>query len=180
MNHSSSLLLRTIYIPRALSSVHVSILSNNSVKSQQKRQLTGSSTNHLTATMDHPAEFNINILKKVFDLVCKEGLISDNYDSRKKVVEFVPPAELGERLGGLTIEKEGVEDIDNLIEAVVKYSVKTCHPNFHNQLYAGSDAAALAGQVCVRFGIEYVYTEFVFVPSSEEKKGSPTLEIGLH
>jgi len=146
MNHSSSLLLRTIYIPRALSSVHVSILSNNSVKSQQKRQLTGSSTNHLTATMDHPAEFNINILKKVFDLICKEGLISDNYDSRKKVVEFVPPAELGERLGGLTIEKEGVEDIDNLIEAVVKYSVKTCHANFHNQLYAGSDAAALAGQ----------------------------------
>jgi len=61
-------------------------------------------------------------------------------------VEFVPPAELGERLGGLNIEPEGTKDVDSLIEAVAKYSVKTCHENFHNQLYAGSDAAGLAGQ----------------------------------
>ena len=97
-----------------------------------------------------PSKFNTELLKKVFDLICSEGLISDNYDRSKKVVEFVQPAELGKHLGGLNIENEGLEDIDSLIKAVAKYSVKTCHENFHNQLYAGSDAAGLAGQVSLQ------------------------------
>lgn len=92
-------------------------------------------------------EVNVELVKRVYDLVIKEGLISDNYDSRKKVVDFVPPQELGNKLGGLNIEMEGIQDVQSLLEAVVKYSVKTCHPHFYNQLYHGSDAAGLAGQV---------------------------------
>ena len=136
-----SLFLRPIFTPRALSSLHVSVL--------QKRDLSEHSTDSLP--MENSSRANVELVKKVFDLVCREGLISDNYDSDKKVVEFVPPAELGERLGGLNIELEGTKDVDSLIEAVVKYSVKTCHENFHNQLYAGSDAAGLAGQVRIYY-----------------------------
>lgn len=49
-------------------------------------------------------------------------------------------------LGGLNIDKEGDANVDDLLEKVVKYSVKTCHSHFYNQLYHGSDPAGLAGQ----------------------------------
>ena len=110
-----SLLLRPIFTEKALSSVqqvHVSVL-------QQRRNLTVHPTKQ--SSMENSSKYNIEPVKKVFDLVCREGLISDNYERDKKVVEFVQPAELGERLGGLCIEKEGIEDVDSLIEAVAKY-----------------------------------------------------------
>ena len=154
-----SLFLRPIFTPRALSSLHVSVL-------QQKRALSEYSTDSLP--MENSSRANVELVKKVFDLVCREGLISDNYDSDKKVVEFVPPAELGERLGGLNIEPEGTKDVDSLIEAVAKYSVKTCHENFHNQLYAGSDAAGLAGQVRI------YYLRFKNSPLKRKIKFLPT------
>lgn len=88
---------------------------------------------------------NTELLKKVYEIVAREGLVSDDYDSSKKVVEFVPPQKLGSVLGGLQIQEDGLEDVDSLLEAIVKYSVKTCHPHFFNQLYHGSDAAGLAG-----------------------------------
>ena len=155
-----SLCLRPIFTPRALSSLHVSVL-------QQKRDLSEYSTDSLP--MENSSRANVELVKKVFDLVCREGLISDNYDSEKKVVEFVPPAELGERLGGLNIEPEGTKDVDSLIEAVAKYSVKTCHENFHNQLYAGSDAAGLAGQVRIyylRFKNSPLKLKIKFLPTT--------------
>lgn len=95
--------------------------------------------------MDQQA--NIDLLKKVFNLVVQEGLVSGNYDRSNKVVEFVHPADLGQRLGGLEISSEGIDDVESLLESVVKYSVKTCHPHFFNQLYHGSEPASLAGQV---------------------------------
>ena len=63
------------------------------------------------------------------------------------MIEFVPPEKLEKFLGGLDIHKEGDENVDELLEKVVKYSVKTCHSHFYNQLYHGSDPAGLAGQV---------------------------------
>ena len=89
----------------------------------------------------------LNLVKKVYELVIKEKLLSGHYDKSKNVVEFVSPAELGNRLGGLEIPQDGIENVDELLESVVKYSVKTCHSHFYNQLYHGSDPAGLAGQV---------------------------------
>ena len=37
------------------------------------------------------------------------------------------------------------QDIEEIIRKVVHYSVRTGHPNFHNQLFAGVDPFALAG-----------------------------------
>ena len=96
-------------------------------------------------------EKNVELVTKVFELVKSHSLISGNYDRSDKVIDFVAPDQLGDHLGGLTIESEGLEDIQDLIEAVAKYSVKTCHPHFYNQLYHGSDAAGLAGQVMILF-----------------------------
>ena len=77
----------------------------------------------------------LNLVKKVYELVIKEKLLSGHYDKSKNVVEFVSPAELGNRLGGLEIPQDGIENVDELLESVVKYSVKTCHSHFYNQLY---------------------------------------------
>lgn len=37
------------------------------------------------------------------------------------------------------------EKIRHICEMVVKYSLKTSHPNFHNQLFGGVDVVGLAG-----------------------------------
>ena len=89
----------------------------------------------------------VDLVKKVYEIVSKEKLFAGHYDKSKKVIDFVPPESLSERLGGLTIEKDGIADVDLLLENVVKYSVKTCHSHFYNQLYHGSHPAGLAGQV---------------------------------
>ncbi len=97
--------------------------------------------------MSSGEDFNFSIIDKVYKEVVKQGLISDSFDRNQKVIEFVQPNELGQKLGGLEIGPEVVEDVDSLIKSVIRYSVKTCHPHFYNQLYHGSDAAGLAGQV---------------------------------
>ena len=109
--------------------------------------------NHLKINSQQPLSSSsmdsegLNLVKKVYELVIKEKLLSGHYDKSKNVVEFVPPVELGNRLGGLEIPQDGIENVDELLESVVKYSVKTCHSHFYNQLYHGSDPAGLAGQV---------------------------------
>ena len=47
----------------------------------------------------------------------------------------------------LGVDDVGVDavKIHELMEKAVKYSVKTCHPRFYNQLYGGYDEAGLAG-----------------------------------
>ena len=52
------------------------------------------------------------------------------------MIEFVHPAELGEKLGGLEIGVDGANDkeINDIVEKVVKYSAKTCSPYFYNQV----------------------------------------------
>ena len=89
----------------------------------------------------------VDLVKKVYEIVSKEKLFAGHYDKSKKVIDFVPPDLLADRLGGLNIDKEGISDVDQLLENVVKYSVKTCHSHFYNQLYHGSHPAGLAGQV---------------------------------
>ena len=74
-----------------------------------------------------------HILNKVqhHELICDKG-----NKSRDKPIEFVQPEELGDKIGNLTIGRESVSDdkLDAIVENVIRYSVKTCSPRFHNQV----------------------------------------------
>ena len=48
----------------------------------------------------------------------------------------------------LEVKNEGVQDeakIDKILQTVIKFSVRTRHPYFFNQLYGGVDEVALSG-----------------------------------
>merc|ERR1712088_879169 len=92
------------------------------------------------------AEEASGVLARVAELVQRERLVSDKYDKTQKVVDFLHPEELRAALP-LTIERQGCseEELQSISEAVVKYSVKTCHPHFYNQLYHGADEYGVAG-----------------------------------
>ena len=95
------------------------------------------------------SNFDLDILEKVYQLITKEQkLLSGHYDRDNKVIDFVQPDELRQRLG-LDIKADGSSqrEAEALLEKVAKYSVKTCHPRFFNQLYHGSDPVGLAGQI---------------------------------
>ena len=81
---------------------------------------------------------NKKLLVKLQELVRREKLLCDAVGSNghQKVVEFVHPKELETCLGGLEIgtEPTSPEDVKTFMEAVVRYSVKTCHHRFYNQV----------------------------------------------
>ncbi|XP_068236418.1 cysteine sulfinic acid decarboxylase-like [Palaemon carinicauda] len=85
------------------------------------------------------------LLQEVLNLVEKERLVT-GVDRSKEVVEFKHPEEL-QSLLKLDISSEGrsEEDMIQIFKEVVKYSVRTGHPYFYNQLYAGIDEVGLAG-----------------------------------
>jgi len=78
-----------------------------------------------------------NILKSVLTWVQEARLLSGQCDpDRQKIVEFVRPSELPLALGGLAIGRDppGDEAVLRIVENVIRYSVKTCHPRFFNQV----------------------------------------------
>ena len=96
--------------------------------------------------MNREEEISSEILRKVSDLVQKHKLISDKFDHSQKVVDFEHPNELFSLLP-LEISAGGCSDqeLESISELMVKFSVKTCHPYFYNQLYHGADEYGLAG-----------------------------------
>ena len=78
-----------------------------------------------------------NILRKVqhHELLCDKG-----GKSTVKPIEFVQPEELEGMLGSLTIGQEAtsVEILDEIVDNVIQYSVKTSSPRFHNQVTKSS------------------------------------------
>ncbi|XP_064095455.1 acidic amino acid decarboxylase GADL1-like [Macrobrachium nipponense] len=94
---------------------------------------------------DDTTESSCKLLEKVLDLVQKEHLVA-GADRNKKLVEFKHPREL-QSLLALNIGQEGKteEEVKKILEDVVKYSVRTGHPYFYNQLYAGVDEIGVAG-----------------------------------
>uniref|UniRef100_A0A663FKY1 Uncharacterized protein n=2 Tax=Aquila chrysaetos chrysaetos TaxID=223781 RepID=A0A663FKY1_AQUCH len=69
-------------------------------------------------------------------------------DVTEKVCDWKEPQELRELLD-LELRSSG-ELPERLLERcrdVIRYSVKTCHPRFFNQLFSGLDHHALAGRL---------------------------------
>merc|ERR1719370_185412 len=121
-------------------------ISRHSVLSKSDRHTVSILDRRHTHTNSTPSMEEQNILERVLRLVQNERLISDKHGSNGKVVDFLDPAEMMSLLP-LDIDSKGCndEEMQKISEMVVKYSVKTCHPHFYNQLYHGADEYGLAG-----------------------------------
>uniref|UniRef100_A0A8D0PLB7 Cysteine sulfinic acid decarboxylase n=1 Tax=Sus scrofa TaxID=9823 RepID=A0A8D0PLB7_PIG len=87
------------------------------------------------------------LLQDVFGIVVDE-VIRKGTSASEKVCEWKEPEELKQLLDlELRSEGESQEQILERCRAVIRYSVKTCHPRFFNQLFSGLDPHALAGRI---------------------------------
>ncbi|XP_029140219.1 cysteine sulfinic acid decarboxylase [Protobothrops mucrosquamatus] len=86
-------------------------------------------------------------LQEAFQIMLEEG-IQKGMDASEKVCIWKEPEELQQILD-LDLKDSG-EPHERLLERcrdVIRYSVKTCHPRFCNQLFSGLDPHALAGRM---------------------------------
>ncbi|XP_055474324.1 cysteine sulfinic acid decarboxylase isoform X2 [Psammomys obesus] len=87
------------------------------------------------------------LLRDVFGIVIDEA-IRKGTSASEKVCEWKEPEELRQLLD-LELQSQG-EPQERILERcrdVIRYSVKTGHPRFFNQLFSGLDPHALAGRI---------------------------------
>ncbi|KAM0730892.1 Acidic amino acid decarboxylase GADL1 [Formica fusca] len=88
-----------------------------------------------------------NVVTMLEDLlrILKEEHVFDRSDDQR-VVQFVHPEVLQDKIP-FSLDKNPVEEkeLETLIRQVIRYSVKTSNPHFHNQLYGGVDEYGLVG-----------------------------------
>ncbi|KAK6181016.1 hypothetical protein SNE40_008963 [Patella caerulea] len=84
-------------------------------------------------------------LRDIFEIMVKDAL-KDGSDPHSKVIEWKHPHEL-EKILDLHIPENSTSKpaLLDICRQVVQYSVKTGHPHFFNQLWAGVDSYGLAG-----------------------------------
>ena len=105
-------------------------------------------------------------------------MIVEGSDEANKVVEFVQPQVLEERLD-VQLESKACST-DSLIAVckdIVQYSVKTGHPMFFNQLYQGipSLSVVVAVVVVVVVSVFVVVDTFLDAPSHLYKRLCPSV-----
>uniref|UniRef100_A0A8D0AYI5 Cysteine sulfinic acid decarboxylase n=1 Tax=Salvator merianae TaxID=96440 RepID=A0A8D0AYI5_SALMN len=86
-------------------------------------------------------------LQEAFQIMLEEG-VRKGMDVSEKVCDWKEPEEL-EQILDLHLKDTG-ETKTRLLERcrdIIRYSVKTCHPRFFNQLFSGLDPHALAGRM---------------------------------
>ncbi|XP_029171406.1 cysteine sulfinic acid decarboxylase [Nylanderia fulva] len=94
------------------------------------------------------AELSINniatTLENILKILKEEHVFDRSGDHR--VVEFLHPKELQSTIS-LSLDKNATneKELETLIRQIIRYSVKTSSPHFHNQLYGGLDEYGLAG-----------------------------------
>ncbi|EDV97375.1 cysteine sulfinic acid decarboxylase [Drosophila grimshawi] len=89
------------------------------------------------------------ILQHVFKLVQRdETLCADPQQwKEQKIIDFMQPEELKQHIDLTIKEKESstLLDLEQICQQVIRYSVKTSHGRFHNQLFGQLDPFGLAG-----------------------------------
>ncbi|XP_028928791.1 cysteine sulfinic acid decarboxylase [Ornithorhynchus anatinus] len=95
---------------------------------------------------DGDPEADEALLRAVLQLLLDEA-VRRGTDASEKVCEWKEPGELRGLLDlDLRPEGEGDQRILQRCRDIIRYSPKTCHPRFFNQLFSGLDAHALAGR----------------------------------
>ena len=120
---------------------------------QQKNYKSSSLVSALDLEMDKRYESIPNrerhekFLRKLIDEVLNRAVF-DGTNRENKVVEFNNPEELKKKMDlALKAEPDTEETLLQLALDTIKYSVKTGHPYFVNQLFSAVDPFALAGQI---------------------------------
>eukprot|EP01095_Lingulamoeba_sp_RSL-Kostka_P016621 TRINITY_DN8193_c1_g3_i1.p1 TRINITY_DN8193_c1_g3~~TRINITY_DN8193_c1_g3_i1.p1 ORF type:complete len:517 (+),score=146.92 TRINITY_DN8193_c1_g3_i1:50-1600(+) len=94
-------------------------------------------------------DFKINV-QPVFQQILETLLtyLEQNVDSDVKVLEYKDVEELKglSNTTELPVEGKGLTGIINDVDNILKYSVRTGHKMFYNQLFAGNDLASLIGE----------------------------------
>uniref|UniRef100_A0A8C1X1Y8 Cysteine sulfinic acid decarboxylase n=1 Tax=Cyprinus carpio TaxID=7962 RepID=A0A8C1X1Y8_CYPCA len=86
-------------------------------------------------------------LTEAFSVIMEE-ILHKGTDSKEKVCEWKDPDQLRALLDlDLREHGESHEQLLQRVQDVARYSVKTCHPRFFNQLFAGVDYHALTGRL---------------------------------
>lgn len=94
----------------------------------------------------HPDVNFENFIRTCMDEIIKSAVLAGT-NRTTKVVEWHAPSELRQLFDfNLKAEAETTTKLIELLKATIKYSVKTGHPYFINQLYSGVDVYALIGQ----------------------------------
>nr|BBK07882.1 cysteine sulfinic acid decarboxylase [Phreagena okutanii] len=93
-----------------------------------------------------PGKTDLEFLRRLVDIVIKDGLIGA-MDRDTRVCDFHQPEKLKSVLKELSITDEAAseERLLAVCSDVIKYSVKSAHPRFFNQLYGGMDQYSLGG-----------------------------------
>ncbi|XP_049530222.1 cysteine sulfinic acid decarboxylase [Anopheles darlingi] len=95
------------------------------------------------------------ILERIYRILTEEGYLNGGLTSTERcqvspphsVVKFEHPVDLKRLIHFPMDEKEPSSEatIERIIRQVLHYSVRTGHPHFHNQLFAGVDPYGLTG-----------------------------------
>lgn len=107
------------------------------------------------AKIDNGQQFLERLVPMMFDMIQD---ITCNRDS--KVVNFLHPDEMQKRINFSIADGPCSNDkILASLKDVIKYSVKTGHPHFYNQLYGGFNAHGLGGALLTEAlnGSQYTY-----------------------
>ncbi|KAH8352273.1 hypothetical protein KR084_003068 [Drosophila pseudotakahashii] len=119
------------------------------------KMLATNSNNNITAAKDdqlssfvasHPAAEFEGFIRACVDEIIKLAVFQGTNRS-SKVVEWHEPAELRQLFDFQLRERgESQDKLRELLRETIRFSVKTGHPYFINQLYSGVDPYALVGQ----------------------------------
>lgn len=97
-------------------------------------------------------------LRNLFDNVLKNAIF-DGTKRENKVLEWTDPEELQKKFNmDLKDEPDSDEELLKLANETIKYSVKTGHPYFVNQLFSCVDPYGFAGQIITDALNPSVYT----------------------
>lgn len=105
-----------------------------------------------------PNKSQEKFLRSLFDNVLKNAIF-DATKRENKVLEWTDPEELQQKFNmDLKDEADSDEELLKLANDTIKYSVKTGHPYFVNQLFSCVDPYGFAGQVITDALNPSVYT----------------------
>ncbi|XP_015595290.1 cysteine sulfinic acid decarboxylase [Cephus cinctus] len=112
------------------------------------------SANHTRNLEDKPASYcslpsrgiHEHFLRDFFEIIL-ENAVFEGTSRKTRVVEWADPAALQSAVD-LKLRDNGIshEELLALVKNVIKYSVKTGHPHFANQLFSSVDPYGLAAQ----------------------------------